>query len=110
MKLTFKQYLESKEQLRKAIENVPVSIQEYEVIHYCSLPLGEYEEEKTLISLKPKQKLVIEWKYDSLDDPTPLNIRVKGVQTIDEDEQFQTFWANNKLQKWLRRHTKGHQK
>lgn len=106
MKLSFKQYLESKEQLRKAVENVPVAITEYEVIHYCSLPLGEYEEDKVLIGLKPKQKIVVEWKYDTLEDPTPLNIKIQGVQSVDEDEQFQTFWAGSKLQKWLHRHTR----
>jgi len=106
MKLSFKQYLESKEQLRKAVENVPITINEYEVIHYCSLPLGEYEEDKVLVGLKPKQKVVVEWKYDTLDEPTPLNIKIQGAQDIDEGEQFQTFWASNKLQKWLRRHTR----
>jgi hypothetical protein len=107
MKLTFKQYLESKEQLLKAIENVPVSINEYEVIHYCSLPLGEYEEDKELVGLKPKQKIVVEWKYDTVDDPTPVSIKLKGVQSIDEDDHYQTFWTGQKLQKWLKRHTRG---
>lgn len=107
MKLTFKQYLESKEQLLKAIENVPVATSEYEVIHYCSLPLGEYEEDKVTVALKPKQKIVVEWQYDSVDEPTPLNIKLQGVTSVDESEVFQTFWANAKLQKWLRRHTRG---
>lgn len=107
MKLTFKQYLESKEQLLKAVENVPVSSKIYEVVHYCSIPLGEYEEDKTVVNLKPKQKIVVKWQYDSLTDPTPLNIKLQGIKEIDEDEQYQTFWSNNKLQKWLKRHTKG---
>ena len=106
MKLTFKQYLESKEQLRKAVDNIPIATSVYEVIHYCSLPLGEYEEEKTVVSLKPKQKIVVEWKYDSIENPTPLSIKIQGVQNIDEDEQFQTFWENKKLHKWIRRHTR----
>lgn len=107
MKLSFKQYLESKEQLLKAIENVPVATSEYEVIHYCALPLGEYEEDKVSVALKPKQKIVVEWQYDSIDEPTPLNIKLQGVASVDECEEFQTFWTNAKLQKWLRRHTRG---
>ena len=107
MSLTFKQYLESKEQLLKAIENVPVSTKVYEIVHYCAIPLGEYEEDKITVSLKPKQKIIIDWQYDSITHPTPLNIKLQGVVAIDEDEQYQTFWTNEKLQKWLKRHTKG---
>lgn len=107
MKLTFKQYLESKEQLRKAVENVPIAENEYTVVHYCTLPLGEYEEDKITVSLKPRQKIIVEWRYDSMTDPTPQSIRLEGVDAVDSDERHQTFWSNEKLQKWLRRHTKG---
>ena len=50
-KLTFKQYLESKEQLLKAIENTPISLVEYEVKKYCNLSIGETEDDKELIGL-----------------------------------------------------------
>lgn len=105
-KLTFKQYLESKEQLREAIKNTPVSIVEYEVRKYCSLPVGETEQEKTLISLKPKQKIIVEWRYDHIDNPTPEYILISGCQTFCEDEKQQTYWTGTKLQKWLLRYTK----
>ena len=106
-KPTFKQYLESKEQLRQAVTLVPIAISEYEVVHYCSLFLGEYEEDKISVSLKPKQKIIVEWQYDSPDTPTPLSIKLSGVDSIDEQEEHQTFWTNVKIQKWLRRHTRG---
>lgn len=106
-KPTFKQYLESKEQLRNAIANTPVAISEYEVVHYCSLFLGEYEEDKITVNLKPKQRVIVEWQYDDIKTPTPLSIKIEGVESIDESEEFQTFWSNNKIQKWLLRHTRG---
>lgn len=105
-KLTFKQYLDSKDQLLKAIENTPVSIIEYEVSKYCSLTLGETEEDKQLVGLKPKHRVIVEWRYTSIDNPTPENIRIQGVKDVDEDESYNTFWSGTKLQKWLLRHTK----
>jgi hypothetical protein len=104
-KLTFKQYLDSKEQLRNAVANTPVSIIEYEVRKYCSIPTGEMEEDKTLVGLKPKQRIVVEWCYDDIDDPTPTNIQFVGVSQLSEDEKFSTYWTGSKLKKWLNRHT-----
>lgn len=103
-KLTFKQYLESKEQLLKAIHNTPTSIIEYEVRKYCTLPIGELEIEKETISLKPKNTIIVEWRYDDINNPTPMNIRFKGLKELDETEQYSTFWNSSKFQKWLIRH------
>lgn len=105
-KLTFKQYLESKELLKKALENTPTTINEYVVCSYCSLPLGETKEESKLISLKPRSKIIIEWRYDNVDDPTVMSVRISGSKDVDEFENHSTFWENKKLQKWLTRHTK----
>jgi len=104
MKLTFKQYLDSKEQLRKAIANTPISIVEYEVRKYCSFPVGE-EDDKQLMGLKPKHRIVVEWCYDDIDNPTPNSIQLSGLTNIDESEKFTTFWTGAKLKKWLERHT-----
>lgn len=104
-KLTFKQYLESKEQLKKVLEQVPVTINEYVVCNYCSIPVGEKDEHKS-ISLKPKHRLIIEWRYDNIDNPTPVNIQFKGVNNIDDLEKFPTYWEGKKLSKWLMRHTR----
>lgn len=105
-KLTFKQYLESKDQLIKAMENVPVVVQEYEVRKYCTLTVGEDEEEKLAIPLKPKNRVIVEWQYDSVEHPLPLSIKVEGVSYIDETDTFNTFWSNEKLKKWLSVYTK----
>lgn len=104
-KLTFKQYLESKEQLLKAIENIPVTIVEYEVRKYCTFPVGTSESEKELINLKPKNKIIVEWKYDDIHHPTPTQISFKGTKNLDESERCSIFWSGDKLNKWLVRHT-----
>lgn len=101
-KLTFKQYLESKEQLLQAIKNTPVSIVEYEVKKYCSLAINE---DIDPISFKPKNKLLIEWRYDDVHNPTPISARVIGVKNINEDEQYEINIPKLKLQKFLARHT-----
>lgn len=103
-RLTFRQYLDSKQQLLNAIENTPVSVVEYEVKKYCALTVGETEGEKELIGLKPKHKVIVEWRYDDLLNPTPENIRFVGAKDVDIDQRFSTFWTGSKLQKWLARH------
>lgn len=105
-KLTFKQYLDSKDQLLKAIENTPVSIVEYEVKKYCSLTLGEDEDNKVVVGLKPKQKVIVEWHYDNILNPTPNHVRLVGVKDADADEKHDVFWSGTKLTKWLSRHTR----
>lgn len=104
-KLTFKQYLESKNQLLEAIKNTPTTIVEYEVSKYCSFTVGDDEDEKTLIGLKPKNKVIVEWRYDNIDDPTPASIQFVGSKDTD-DEKHSTFWNGTKVRKWLSRHAK----
>ena len=104
MKLTFKQYLEGKEQLRKAIANTPTTIVEYEVRKYCSIYIGESKEEGRIIGLKPKHRMIVQWRYDDMENPTPEYIKFVGINTIEEDEQ-PVFWTGQKLHKWLMRHT-----
>jgi len=106
MKLTFKQYMEGKDQLRKAVENIPVSIIEYEVRKYCSIVLGESKDESTIIGLKPKQRVIVKWRYDDVNNPSPEYVRISGPNCLDESEEQQTFWSGQKLQKWLMRHAK----
>lgn len=102
--LTFKQYLESREQLLKAIENTPITILEYDIRKYCTIPIGESSDEKQLISLKPKNKIIVEWNYENIDNPQPVSIKFPGINEEIEDEQFSTFWTGQKLNKWLMRY------
>ena len=104
-KLTFKQYLESKDQLLKAIGNRPIQIIEYQIDKYCSLEVGKHEDRQVL-QLRPKNKLVVEWQFESADDlkPTALSISVKDSSIIDPNLEF-TPADNEKLIRWVTRHT-----
>lgn len=104
--LTFKQYLESKEKLREAVKNTPQRVAQYSVRKYCKLPIGESKEDKGQINLKPKHKIIVEWLYVDVDNPTPVNLRFEGIENVDADQEFATFWSGSKLQKWLLRNAR----
>lgn len=102
--LTFKQYLESKAELREAIKQTPISIVEYHVKKYCSLSVGETKQDSSVVSLKPKHRLVVEWHYDNIDNPS-----IESVKVIDselQEDNYSVYWSGAKFQKWLMRHTK----
>lgn len=105
-KLTFKQYLDSKEKLREAIKNTPVRKAEYLMRKYCKLPVGESKEDKQYIALKPKHKLVVEWMHNDLENPDLVSICFEGVDDVDETEEFQSFWSDERFKKWLLRNTR----
>jgi len=103
--MTFKQFLtDSRSQLIQAIDRTPVSLIEYEVRKYCALAVGETEDEKILIGLKPKNKILIEWRYDNLIKPTPISITFFGSKDIEDSEKCTTFLTGDKLQQWLKKH------
>lgn len=99
--LTFKQYLDSKEKLREAVKTTPQRTVEYSVKKYCRIPVGPTKENRTYISLKPKHKIVVEWLYQDIDNPTVVNLAFEGA--TDVTEKYPTFWTSGKLTKWLQR-------
>lgn len=102
-KLTFKEYLESKEKLLQAITENPKQSLEYTVTKYCTLIVGE-KENKQYVGLKPKQTIVVEWLYkDVYSIPEPISIAFKDVKTIQENTQFAAVWVGDRLQKWLQK-------
>lgn len=103
---TFKQYLESKEKLREAVKNTPQRVAEYSVRKYCKMPVGETKDSKEYVALKPKHKIIVEWLYADVDNPTPLNVKFEGIEDLDTDQEFSTFWSGQKLQKWLLRNAR----
>jgi hypothetical protein len=105
-KLTFKQYLESKEQLKAAVQRIPQQVVEYSVKKYCKIVVGENKDDRQYINLKPKHKVLIEWLYDDMKTPTPISIRFEGVKDVEENNEYKTSWANSKLAKWLLRNAK----
>jgi len=104
-KITFKEYLESKEQLRKAISESPVRTVTYIVNKYCKLPVGETMEKKQYIPLKPKHKIIVEWKYNDIDNPDLVEMRFESGN-VDSTESFLTYWASERFQRWLNKNTR----
>ena len=105
-KITFKEYLDSKEKLLKAVTESPIRVATYTVKKYCKIPLGESKEEKEYVALKPKHCIVVEWKYSNPERPEPLSVRFKNIKNILEDDEFSTYWSSEKLQQWLKRNAK----
>ncbi len=104
-KITFKEYLDSKDKLLSALKESPVRIATYTIKKYCKIPVGESKNEKQYVALKPKNNVIVEWKYDDVDAPLPLSIQFDNVKNV-SDEKHNTFWTSERLQKWLIRNTK----
>lgn len=100
-KLSFKQYLNSKEKLRRAISETPVVSTTYVVRKYCRIRLGESRDHRKEVSLKPKQRIIVEWQYDDLNNPKPLSVVLDDVSPIEHS----VYWAGSKLRGWLSKNT-----
>lgn len=105
-KLTFKEYVESKERLREAVKSTPQQEVQYTVRKYCKLVVGESKDEKEQINLKPNQTITVKWLYENFENPTPLSIVFEGVKTIEEGKVFNTSWPGFRLERWLGRNTR----
>jgi len=103
--LTFKEYLNSKDRLREALKETPQQTKEYVVTKYCKLVVGESKDDKEQINLKPNNKVIVEWLYDDIDNPTITNITFEGICDSIDNENHSTYWQTYKLQRWLLRNT-----
>jgi len=103
--LTFKEYLQTKEALREAVQEIPHQTKEYLVTKYCKLVVGESKDDKEQVSLKPNNKISVEWLYEDIDAPTIVNITFEGVCPDVDSENHSTYWQSYKLQRWLLRNT-----
>jgi hypothetical protein len=101
-KLSFKEYLESKQQLLKTLGECPIQSLTYNVTKYCRLIVGENNDKKAVL-LKPGHTIIVEWQYQNVEDvtPQPLSIRFEDSKDIDASEEFNTPWKSTKLAKWL---------
>ena len=106
MKLSFKDYIASKDVLRSAVNNTPRRTAEYTVKKYCKLAVGESKEEKQYVSLKPKQKIFVEWLYENTENPTILAIKFDGVKDKPVEEEHKIMWQGERLLKWLLRNAR----
>ncbi len=99
-KTSFKEYLESKELLKMALEDVPKVKEIYEIEKYCSVPVRESDGETTYIKFKPKDLIEILWE-NTPGDRTP-----KYFMALNEDEQKIFAWSNAKIRSWVEKMTR----
>jgi len=101
-KLSFKEYLQSKETLRKAVKEVPKTQIEYEVKKYCTFPIGE-SSDKQKIKLKPSNRLFISWLCEDKNNPKAVKVEFEGTDADETTEK--PTWNDAKLLKWLLNNT-----
>lgn len=98
-RLTFKEYVESKNKLLLAGEECPRITLEYEITKYCKIPVTESpdDETKLQVSLKPKDTIEVLWEHNDPSYPTPRNI----VLTSEGNKKVYPCWNNKKVLKWV---------
>jgi hypothetical protein len=56
--------------------------------------------------LKPTQKVVVEWKYESLNNPIPVRVRFEDTKKpVLSETYYSTTWKGSKLKEWLKKNT-----
>lgn len=96
--MTFRDYLDSKERLRQAIQETPIASTKYTVKKYCKIRVGESRDERQEVALKPKQSIIVEWRYDDINTPEPVSVI---LESINPDEEMSVYWTGEKLKSWL---------
>lgn len=105
VKLSFKEYCKSKENLRLAAERIPQITEEYELTKYCKFPVVTNEDgEKQYVSFKPKDTIEVLWEYLNPEAPIAKNVIV--VTEEDGHSKIQPAWGNTKLASWLFKNTR----
>lgn len=105
MKITFKEYVESKDALRKAVENTPIRESVFEVVKYCKLPVLS-ESLANEISLKPKHKIHVVLEYISFDNPIIKSVNLLNVSNINTHADISVSIPGKKFVKWIDKNTK----
>lgn len=94
-KITFGEYLKSRDQLLEAVDKPSHSIVEYVVRKYCKLDM-----EGSTYDLKPKQTITVEWVAINENAYIPCYIVLSGNTVRNHD---QSNISCGKLNKWLSR-------
>ena len=106
--LSFKEYLDSKEQLKEAIARSPIQSHVYQITKYCKLAI-DIDGKKTEVYLKPKQTISVAWSYRDVHDanPTPITVSFHDTTNMDEIDKYNFAWPANKVGTWIDNNTSG---
>lgn len=96
-KISFKEYVESKRKLLEAVKETPIASLTYSVKKYCKIRVGESKEDRQEIALKPKYKMIVEWRYDDINEPEPVSVIIEDLGP----EEYDIYWNGLKLKEWL---------
>lgn len=99
-KTSFKEYLESKELLKLALDDAPKVKEIYEVEKYCNLPFLEADGSTSQVKLKPKDWIEILW------ESTPTEKNPKSFCLVVEGEVKSFAWSNAKVRSWVSKMTR----
>jgi len=104
--LSFKEYIESKEQLKEAIAKSPIQAHTYMVTKYCKLAI-DIDGKKTEVYLKPKQLISVAWSYRDVHDanPTPITVSFLDIPNMDEVDKYNFVAPSNKVIAWIDNNT-----
>ncbi len=99
-KLSFREYIESKDILKSSLTKPPVEVKEYNISKYNKLI-----NELNAISVKPNYKLEIKWEYENKEHPSILNFILydKKQNKLLEKNDIDRLIAK-KIKKWLEKH------
>lgn len=97
-KLTFKEYVETKNQLLEALKQDPMAVQHYRLKKHTRL-LADNEG----INLRPFDKVQMIWRYDR---ETMVPQQYESV--IVNDKPIEISWAHTKMLTWLKNHCVEH--
>jgi len=102
-KIHFKEYYESKEKLRIAGDTFPREVSEYSLVKYCKFPVLTEDDEKKMVSFKPKDKITILWEhYNSMSI-----IKSFKVSNSENGEiEYKPVWNQKKVHKWIENSTR----
>lgn len=94
-RLSFKDYLATKDQLRTALTETPYKVAKYKVAKYCKLELAE---DSVVLSLKPSHELIVEWLYEDIENPTAQSIL---LMTKESHGMIEVKMTHSKFGKWV---------
>lgn len=107
--LSFKEYLTTKQVLVEALSKTAKTTNRYVLKTYCKIPVIDLDNEqiieRTEISLKPKQILILECSWPTYQTPLIHSISFQNVKAVDVNKKYMLPWKNEKILKWLDKNT-----
>lgn len=104
-KLTFKQYMESKDRLYEATKLTPKQSRTYTVTRYCKFVVGESTTDRKQINLRPQSSITINWLYEDVHNPTAYKVTFTNSKDVNDNAPLVPAWTTHKIQSWLTRNT-----